>query len=81
MPKEINNARGCGKRPRARLRRGVMISAIMKILTVSSSTIFQRDGDVGCPGVNQRDNPAYLSNKALSARKSAKRIHQRIKKI
>ena len=37
-----------------------MISAIMKMLTVSSSTIFQRGGDVECRGVNQRDNPADL---------------------
>jgi len=35
-----------------------MISANMKMLTVSNSTIFQRGGDVGCRGVNQRDNPA-----------------------
>jgi len=60
MPKEMNNARGCGKRPTAGLRRGVRISANTKMLTVSSSTIFQRGGDVECRGVNQRDNPADL---------------------
>jgi hypothetical protein len=37
-----------------------MISAIMKILTVSSSTIFQREGDAGYGGVNHRDNPEDL---------------------